>query len=696
VPALLAPPAPPARSIRSLTLGALALLLACGPNPAAQPRPRPLTDADQPTPSGPAPAGPTEPAPAGDIISPPESLRVEGVPPVPSELAEALAPYAEIRAANALGWHPSGDRLLISTRFADTPQLHQLRAPGGARTQLTFFRDKVSVAAYPPVGDGDYLVFNKDRGGDEFGQNWRLDLATGALTLLSDGGARSKNTLGIFSRDGQRLVYTSTRRTGQDTDLYVVDPRRPESDRMLTAVTGGGWAPLDWSPDGGLILVQEYISVARSHLWLVDSSSGEQHRLTPESDGQPVAWVGGAFTADGRAVITTTDGGVEHRMLVRLDLNTHELRAISGALPWDVEGFALSRDGARIAALTNEGGPSHLHLYDGQTLREEPISTKLPEGVISGLHWHPQGQRLAFTVSSARSPADVWSFDPASGEATRWTESEAGGLVADTFVVPEPIRWKSFDEREIPGFYYRPPPRFTGPRPALIIIHGGPEAQSRVGFIGRNNYFLNELGVALIYPNVRGSTGYGKSYVRLDDVRQREDAVADIGALLDWITAQPELDAGRVVIMGGSYGGYMTLAASARYADRIRGGVDIVGISNFVSFLENTEAYRRDLRRVEYGDERDPQIRAFLGSISPLHHADKIKRPLLVIQGRNDPRVPASEAEQIVKTLAANGAPAWYIEANDEGHGFAKKRNQDYQMYATVLFLRRYLLDESF
>jgi len=695
VPAQLAPALRPARcALHELTFAALALLLACGPAPTASPRPGPLVAPDPSTLSENAPPPPSEPAPpTPDILTPPESLHLEGVPPVPIGLAEALAPYGEIRSASALSWHPSGERLLLSTRFADTPQLHQLRAPGGARTQLTFFRDKVTVAAYPPVGDGDYLVLNKDRGGDEFGQNWRLDLATGALTLLSDGGARSKNTLGVFSRDGQRLVYTSTRRSGQDTDLYILDPRRPESDRLLAAVTGGGWAPLDWSPDGGLILVQEYISVARSHLWLFDASSGEQHRLTPESDGQPVVWAGGAFTADGRAVITTTDGGVEHRMLVRLDLNTHELRAISSALPWDVEGFALSRDGARIAALTNEGGPSRLHLYDGHTLREEPLRAQLPEGVISGLHWHPAGRRLAFTLSSARSPADIWSLDVDSGSLERWTESEAGGLIAGAFAEPEQIRWQSFDGLEIPGFLYRPPARFTGPRPALVIIHGGPEAQSRVGFIGRNNYFLNELGVALIYPNVRGSTGYGKSYVRLDDVRQREHAVADVGALLDWIADHPQLDAERVMIMGGSYGGYMTLAVSARYAERIRGGVDIVGISNFVSFLENTESYRRDLRRVEYGDERDPEIRAFLDSISPLRHAEEIKRPLLVIQGRNDPRVPASEAEQIVKTLAAKGTPAWYIEASDEGHGFSKKRNQDYQMYATVLFLRRYLLE---
>ncbi|HEY8375880.1 MAG TPA: alpha/beta fold hydrolase, partial [Nannocystis sp.] len=435
-----------------------------------------------------------------------------------------------------------------------------------------------------------------------------------------------------------------------------------------------------------------YISVNESDLWLFDLA-GERTKLTETTGDDPVSWAGGAFTADGKAVITTTDGTGEFRALVRLDLTTREIEPIGAPVPWDISAFSLSHDRTRMASVVNEGGVSRLRLHDLPSGRERPIRGELPAGVISSPTWHSSGRWLAFTLSSARSPADAYVLDAQTGALERWTESEVGTLDPSTFSEPELVRWTSFDGREIPGFYYRPPARFAGKRPVVVIVHGGPEAQSTTGFIGRNNYYLNELGVALLYPNVRGSTGYGKTYVRLDNGVKREDAVKDLGALLDWIATRPELDADRVMIMGGSYGGYMTLAASVHFADRIRCAVDIVGISNFVTFLEHTEAYRRDLRRAEYGDERDPEMRKHLLAISPLTRAAEIKKPLLVIQGKNDPRVPASEAHQIVATLKQNGTPVWYLEASDEGHGFAKKRNQDYQMYATILFMKTYLLD---
>ena len=256
------------------------------------------------------------------------------------------------------------------------------------------------------------------------------------------------------------------------------------------------------------------------------------------------------------------------------------------------------------------------------------------------------------------------------------------------------VRWKSFDGKTISGFLYRPAQKFTGKRPVIIDIHGGPESQFRPVFLGRQNYYLNELGAAILFPNVRGSSGYGKSFLKLDNGFLREDSVKDIGALLDWIATQPDLDASRVMVTGGSYGGYMSLAAATTYSDRIQGAIDIVGISNFVSFLERTEGYRRDLRRVEYGDERDPKMREFLLKISPLNNADKIKKPLFVIHGKNDPRVPLNEAEQMVATVRKSSTPVWYLMAKDEGHGFAKKPNADFQFYSTVQFVKTYLLKE--
>ncbi len=686
------------------TCTVLMLLLACNAGPAAPNKKQADTADTADKPDKPARKGavrdPAAEPPASEPAAPtvddnhiimPDSLVAEGIPPIPKALATAVGPYAEARSAGVLGWHPRDQSLIVSTRFADVPQIHEVRGPGAARRQLTFFADKIQSAGYPPVGTGDFLVYSKDIGGNEFGQNWRLDRVTGKSTLLTDG--KSKNSLGPWSNKGDRLAYTSTRRTKKDTDLYIVDPADPATDKLLAEVEGGGWGVLDWSPDDSTVLAVNSVSINESYLWLFNVTTGERTQLTEKTD-PPVAWDGGAFTADGKSIISTNDGVGEYKRVVRLDLADRKVSLLSEPMDWDIDLFAVTRDRKRMAATVNEAGWTTLRLYDLPSGREQPILTDaIPKGVIANLRWHPDGRRLAFTLSSARSPSDAFVYDSKTKAVERWTESEVGGLDANTFSEPTLIKWKSFDEREIPGLYYKPPARYTGKRPVVVVIHGGPEAQSEAGFIGRQNYFLDEMGVALIYPNVRGSTGYGKSYARLDNGDKREDSVKDIGALLDWIASQPDLDADRVMIMGGSYGGYMTLAASVHYADRIRCAIDIVGISNFVTFLEHTEAYRRDLRRVEYGDERDPKMRDHLQQISPLTNAAKIKKPLFVIQGRNDPRVPASEAEQIVTTLKQSGTPVWYLEGKDEGHGFAKKRNQDYQMYATIQFMQTYLLN---
>jgi len=312
---------------------------------------------------------------------------------------------------------------------------------------------------------------------------------------------------------------------------------------------------------------------------------------------------------------------------------------------------------------------------------------------VVALEWHSNGRDLGLSLSSARSPVDCYSLDVSTGKLERWTESETGGLNAANFSEPELVRWKSFDARTISGFLYKPGPRFSGPRPVIINIHGGPEGQARPGFLGRGNFYMDELGVAVIYPNVRGSTGFGKSFVKLDNGVLREDSVKDIGALIDWIATRPDLDASRVMVTGGSYGGYMTLAVATHYDARLRCALDVVGISNFVTFLQNTESYRRDLRRVEYGDERDPAMKEHLVRISPATNAAKITKPLFVVQGRNDPRVPYTESEQMVATVKKNRGPVWYLLASDEGHGFAKKKNQDFQLYATVAFIQAHLLN---
>ncbi len=618
-------------------------------------------------------------------IKPGDNFVVDGIPPIPASVAERVGRYVEFRAALIKSWHSTRPELLIGTRFADTMQLHLVKFPGGDRRQLTFYKDSVGAATFNPNG-GEYFLFSKDVGGSEFAQIYRFDLTTGDITLLTDG--KSKNDMGVWSRNGGLYSYTSTRRNGTDADIYAVNPSNPRSDRLVAQVTGGGWGPLDWSPDGSRLLAQEYLSVTKSRLWVIDSASGTKKAVTPDEE---VAYGDGKFSEDGKGVFVTTDKDSEFHRLAYIDLSTGQYSYLTNQIKWDITEFEITSDGKTIAFLANEEGVGTLHLMSSAT-RKEKVVPKLPAGSISGIVWHKNGRLLGFNLDSARSPFDVYSLDVKSGKVERWTQSETGGLVTNGFQEPELIHWKSFDGRTISGFLYKPPVKFSGKRPVVIDIHGGPEGQFQPVFLGRYNYYLNEMGVAHIFPNVRGSIGYGKTFVKLDNGFQREDSYKDIGALLDWIKTRPDLDADRIMVTGGSYGGHMTLAISYLYSNRIRCALDIVGMSNLVTFLEHTESYRRDLRRVEYGDERDPKMRAFLEQIAPLNNADKIKKPLFVVQGKNDPRVPYTEAEQIVNTLKKHDTPVWFLMANDEGHGFAKKKNADFLFYAKVLFMQEFLL----
>lgn len=619
----------------------------------------------------------------------PDNLVVEGIPAFSAELKRDAGRYLEFRTASFAGWHPQRREMLIVTRFAETPQLHRVKAPRGDRQQITFLPEPVAGGRFDPL-KGEFAVFMQDNGGGEFYQLYRFDFNDGRVTLLTDGKAR--NTGLDWSTGGKLLAYTSTRRNGKDNDIYVMDPREPRSDRLLTQVQGGGWSVLDWSADDSQLLVGEYLSINESRLYRCDAKTGKMQLLTP-AGAQKVAWSAGKFARDPDSLFAVTDKDSEFQRLVRLELGTGKLTPLSGEIRGDVEDFDLSDDGKLLAFVSNEAGVSKLRVLDARSGRELQ-APKLPLGTISGLKWHSNNRDLGFALSSAKSPSDAYSFDVKSRRIERWTESETGGLNAEKFVEPELVRIKSFDGLEISAFLYRPDAKqFSGPRPVLVSIHGGPEGQTRPGFQARNNYYLNELGIAILYPNVRGSSGYGKTFLALDNGFKREDTVKDIGAFLDWITQDKGLDSQRVAVIGGSYGGYMSLACMTHFSDRLRCGIDIVGISNFLTFLKNTQDYRRDLRRVEYGDERDPAMAEFLGKISPANQATKITKPLFVAQGLNDPRVPASESEQMVKAIRANGGAVWFLMAKDEGHGFQKKRNADFLFLSTAVFLRENLLN---
>jgi dipeptidyl aminopeptidase/acylaminoacyl peptidase len=567
-------------------------------------------------------------------VQPNENLVVEGVTPIPAALAQKVDRYTQFRAARLSSWHPTAREMLISTRFADVAQVHYVQSPIGARQQLTFFAEPIRGASFQPT-TGKYFVFSKDIGGNEFAQNYRYDLATGEITLLTDG--QSKNSGGVWSSQGDRMVYASTRRTGRDNDFYIIDPANPQSDHLLTENAGGGWWVMDWSPDDTQILAMEYVSINESYLWLIDPTSGEKTLITPRGQSPSISYSGGMFSRDGQGLYVITDKDSEFQRLAYLDLATKQHTYLSSDIPWNVEDFDLADHGQYLAFTTNEDGASVLHVLD-TTTRKLINLPKLPIGLVFGLTWHKNSEDLGFTLTSAKSTADVYSLNIKTQTLERWTKSETGGINTDNFSDAEVVRWKSFDDRTIAGFLYRPAKQFTGKRPVIIDIHGGPEGQARPYFLGRMNYYLNELGTAIIFPNVRGSTGYGKTFLTLDNGYLREDSVKDIGTLLDWIATQPDLDQDRILVTGGSYGGYMSLAVATKYSDRIQAAIDIVGISNFVTFLERTEDYRRDLRRVEYGDERDPKMREFLIKISPTSNAQDIKVPLFVIHGKNDPR----------------------------------------------------------
>ncbi len=617
-----------------------------------------------------------------------DNLVVEGIPPLPTSLVGEVRAYTESRGAGLADWHPLRKEMLISTRFGNSNQLHYVKFAGGDRKQLTFFEEPVGGATFEPT-KGDYFLFTKDVGGNEFAQVYRFDIATGKSTLLTDG-KRSQNGGLVWSRSKDRIAYGSTARNGKDRDIRMMDPRDPATDKVVAENVGGGWSVADWSADDAQLVLTEGLSVNESRIHLVDVRTGVKTRLLPTSD-ERTTYRAIAFTADGKGLYVLSNSGSEFNRLCVYEFASGKLKTLTADIPWDVSSTELTDDRAHLAFTTNENGTSKAYILTTATGRYEAVRD-LPMGQVGGLRWTRDGNTLGLAISSHASTNDVYAYERGTGKLARWTESELGGMDGSALRAPELITWPSFDKLSISGYLFRPPGTFTGKRPVIINMHGGPEGQSTPGFMGRNNYFLNELGVVLIFPNVRGSSGYGKTFLDLDNGYLRENSVKDIGALLDWIATQPDLDADRVMVTGGSYGGYMTLACAFHYSDRIRCALDVVGISHFTTFLKNTEDYRRDLRRVEYGDERDPQMAAFHEAIAPLNHTAEIKKPLFIVQGGNDPRVPASEAIQMKDKIKQGGGTVWFLMAKDEGHGFRKKDNSDFQFYATIAFVREYLL----
>jgi dipeptidyl aminopeptidase/acylaminoacyl peptidase len=614
------------------------------------------------------------------------TLSFDNIPDAPTELVEKLDGYLSARQATPLGWSPQG-QLLIATRFGDVDQLHLLERAGGDRRQLTFLRDPVNRAAFSPDPARAAYVYLKDVGGNENAQLYYQRQGEPAK-LLTDG--KSMNGAPLWSNTGREVAFFSTARDGVNYDIDIVDPESGMLPRLALAGdnSGASWSVLDWSPDDRKLLVLKSVSIADSYLYVVDLSNGQKREVEPSPT--KVGIVAAKFSRDGQGVYLISDREAEFARLRYVNLFTNEKIIISGHILWDVEDLAISRDGHYLAYVSNEGGVGKLNLLDLRT-HQDLTPPRLPaSGLIDSLSFDAQGKRLAFGFAAANQPRDAYVLDIAGNHLDPWTRSETGPVDAAKFVVPRLAQFPTFDRvdgkpRQVPVYVYEPVA--AGPHPVLIDLHGGPESQFRPGYSAWIQFVVNELGFAVVAPNVRGSSGYGKGYMALDNGNLREDAIKDVGALIIWIGLQSGFDAKHVVVSGGSYGGFLSLATLVNYSDRLRGGVDVSGIADLVSFLTNTAPYRQNQRRAEYGDEREPEMRSFLRRISPLTNADRITRPLLVVHGKNDPRVPLSEAELIVNKLRAKGGNVWYLLAADEGHGYQKKQNRDayYRTFAQFL-----------
>ncbi len=617
------------------------------------------------------------------------NLELENVPDIPDTIREHMMQYQSVRSVGFNDWLPDGSGMLISTRLGETSQLHKIMGAGMARQQLTFYSEPVSSARMSPDKTHHGFLFNKDVGGSEFYQILYFDMNTGKATLLTDG--KSRHSRAQWSHKGDRFVYTSTQRNGRDNDIYI---NTLNGTAKVVFEGKGAWGVYAWSPDDTKLLIGNYVSANESFMHVLDLKTGQTVAI---NEGRKMIRYGSAVWAgNGTGIYYASDEDSEHTQLRYYDLSSKKTKSLTPGLNWGISDIELSKDGKQMVFTTNEEGMTALYNFN-QTTGSYTKVKGLPIGVVYGVEFSPVDYRISLVINTPQTPGDLYVMNLTDESLERWTFSEVGGLNSDRFVKPTIVRYPTFDkegknQRTIPAFVYKPE-NGTKKHPVLIDIHGGPEGQERPTFSSLTQYFVNEMGIAVITPNVRGSSGYGKSYLMLDNGYLRENSVKDIGALLDWIATQPDLDASRVCVYGGSYGGYMVLASMIHYNTRLRCGIDVVGISNFVTFLKNTQEYRRDLRRVEYGDERDPAMNEFLQRISPTTQAQKITKPLYVAQGYNDPRVPYTEAEQIVKTVRENKGEVWYFLAKDEGHGFSKKTNRDYFNQSTVLFLHKYLLN---
>jgi dipeptidyl aminopeptidase/acylaminoacyl peptidase len=594
--------------------------------------------------------------------------------------------YLNIRSAYGASFSPSGETLSFLMDTTGTSQVWSIDAAGRWPEQHTFYDERVTFASWSP--ERRELAFGMDEGGNERDQLYLLGPDTGEITNLTQR-PDAKHRWGGWSHDGERFAFASNRRDNAVFDIYVQGRDEVGNDAELVH-EGEGWLTVGgWSPDDTRLVVTEAYSNFDQDVYVFDLEAGELTHLTPHEGTiryQSVTW-----GPDGENLYLVTDDGSDTLYLARLDLETRGISTVEQGGEWELDGVAIDHDTGRVVYSQNVDGYTELTtgtLADVDTIEEFP-QPELPHGIAGGVSFGPDAERFALTVTGSADNTNVYVVEMESGEIERWTYAATAGIPRETFVEPELVHYPTFDGRQIPAFFTLPETDTGhGETPVIVDIHGGPESQRRPSFSGVKQYLVQN-GFAVFEPNVRGSAGYGKAYGHLDDVENRMDSVKDIEAGVEWLHDHPAVDTDRIVAMGGSYGGFMVLASMTEYPELWAAGIDIVGIANFVTFLENTGDWRRELREAEYGSLEDD--REFLESISPINNIDAIQAPLFVLHGENDPRVPVSEAEQIVEKARDQGVPVRKLIFDDEGHGFSKLENRVQAYTEIVDFLEEHV-----
>lgn len=611
----------------------------------------------------------------------PDGISVDGVPPLSADLRKGVIPYRISRFAYLQDLHPLKKELLIHTQLGNTIQAYIVSMPGGMRRQVTFYDEPLNASLFDPQ-KGEFIIVQRDNNGDEFYQLYRHDLRTGSDVLLTDGG-KSYNFNPVWNNKGNKLYYTSLTNSEATSNIYVVNPNDPASNHLISSLEGPNWSIQRISTDESKIIltVPENGSNTAKSLWIYDSKTKTNKQLLSAKNSGYVI----GFTKDNNGIFMNSG------QLKFYNLTNQKFEQLTD-LPWGIRGAFLSPDGSKIAFTTNEAGNTKAYVFFTDKKKYEAIKN-LPVGFVSGMKWWNDNQSLFFQFSTSYANSDIYEWNCNTRKIIPWVVNETVGTDRSLIPAPQLIKWKSFDSLEISGFLYPASKKFHGKRPVIIDIHGGPVMQALPLYNSNTNYYTNELGVTVIFPNIRGSAGFGPGFTELDNGMKKENAVKDIGALLDWIAKQPGLDTSRVMVTGGSYGGYMTYRTAIEYNSRIRCAIEAFGISDLFSYKKSIDNAYREFFAQEFGDDSDRVIRDYFNRISPLRNANKITMPIFIVQGKNDPRIPYTESQQMVDAIKKNGGTVWYLLANDEGHGFYKQANEDYLFYASVEFIRKYLLN---